>query len=85
MDVFERAGVFADSDGDAAHADGATIKFADDGFEDASVHFIETAFIDVTHGERGVGHFAGDDVLRLHERIVAHPAEEVICDARRAT
>jgi hypothetical protein len=44
MHVFEGAGVFANGDGDAAHADGAAVELADDGFEDAGVHFIETGF-----------------------------------------
>ena len=85
MHVFQGAGVFAHGDGHAAHADGAAVKFADDGFEDARVHFIEAGFVDVAHGQRLLRHLLGHEALGLDLRVVAHPAQQVVGDARRAT
>ena len=84
MYIFECGGVFTDGDGNAANTDRAAVKLVDEGLKEALVHFIETGFINVAHGQRLAGNALGDDALGLHLGVITHPAQEMIGDARRA-
>ena len=56
----------------------------ENGSEDALVHLVESVLVDVEHGEGLVGDVPGDPVVGFHLGVIAHPAQQVVGDARRA-
>ena len=64
IDFLECAGIFTNSGGNSANPDRSTVEFLDDGFEDASVHVIETELIDLEQHQRVRGNFARDSAAR---------------------
>ena len=80
----ERARFFADRDGERIQADRTAIEFVDKRFDDALVPLIEAVAVDLEHGQRAVGQFRGDFAVGLHLDVIAHPAQQIICCARRA-
>ena len=55
--------------------EGWTLEFEDGGFEDAFVHFVESVFVDLDHGERFHRDVAGDDAVGTDLGIVAYPPQ----------
>ncbi|MNM72336.1 hypothetical protein D3C81_840270 [compost metagenome] len=46
---------------------------------------VETALVDIQQVQRQVGHGLGDLTLAAHFGVIAHPAQQAIGDAWRAT
>src|ERR1041384_2400331 len=84
IDFLEGVRFLTNGDGERTDADRAAAKLHDDGFEDALIHLVEAILVDLEDGERLIGDGAGDAALMADLRIVAHAAEEVVGDARRA-
>ena len=80
----ERVRLLADRHGQRRQTNRPAAEFDDDRLEDALVHFVEAIRVDLEHSQRLVGGAAVDAAIALHLRVVAHAAQEVVRDARRA-
>ena len=63
---------------------GTAITFIQDIFQNPFVHKIQTFVIHLKHLQSTVCDLIGDLAIRLHLRIVTHPSEKAVCDARRS-
>ena len=83
--VFDRVAFLADRGGDVVEPDRAAVEAVDHGLEQLSVHHVESVRVDVEHHQRLVGERLGDLAAAFHVGVVAHPAQQSVGDARRAT
>lgn len=78
----DRVGLLADGDRQGIHADRSAVELGQDRFEDALVHFVQAVFVDLQHGEGGVGDGLGDAAVVADFGEIADAAEHVVGDAR---
>src|SRR5262245_55862548 len=78
VDVLERVGLLAHHDGECRHADRAAVVLLDEGGEQAAVHLVEAARVDVEEAERALDRTGIEAAVVLHLREVAHAAEQAV-------
>jgi hypothetical protein len=84
VDVLEGRRLLAHHHRQRAEPHRATLVLGDERFEQAAVHLVQAALVDLEEPERLARHRQGDAAVGLDERHVAHPAQQAVGDPRRA-
>src|SRR6202521_1285669 len=83
VDLFDRSGIFSHRDREGTESDGAALETNDKRFEESFIHFVQAVSVDVEHFESFVGNYLGDEAVGFDLRIVADPAQKIVCYPRR--
>ena len=83
-DILERAALLADRGREAVDAHRSAVEVLDDGEQQLAIQRIEALAVDFQQIQRRGGHRLIDVAVAAHLRVVAHPAQQAVGDARRA-
>lgn len=77
-DLFDRIFFFVDRGGDRAKADGAAIKFFDDGFEQLCIHLIEAVAVDFHPVKSVASDMFGNTAVMIDLGKITHSSQQAI-------
>src|SRR5687768_16903605 len=83
--VLDGAALFTQCSGNAVGPYWTTIKFFNDGHQQAPVEMIKTIFVDTQHVQRCTGDLLVYESLSLHLTKIPHPAKQAISDSGSST
>src|SRR3954471_8571395 len=81
-DLLHRLALLSHRYGERGDADRTAAEAPTQGVQYRPVEPVEAEGVDLVEVEGTVRHVAGDDALGPHLGVVAHPAEQAVCDAR---
>src|SRR5690606_2577236 len=85
VDVFNRRRLFADACSNRIQADRAAAETLDHAHHQFVVDVVKAERIDLQHFKRLRSHVFGNRAVAAHLRIIAHPFEQAVRDARGPT